>query len=163
MQYNKADYNPAEHDDYLAIFMRQPFAHDLSIGYKSIEVRDDYTTYRGDVLICSTPKYSYRNMEGGATIGLAELYDIKPVAELTREEWKKTRVPFFTWKTLKHGYAWLFRNQRRVIEMPINKKARGHLCHVYYTNDMINPYPRYMLYDRYNISPLNKKRGYINK
>lgn len=147
MQVDKTTYNPAEHDKYLAMFIRQPYATDFIRGNKSIEVRDITTSYRGDVLICSTPKYEYKDMMAGCTIGLAELYDIKPISELTKDEWKQTRVNYWRWMKMEKGFAWFFRNQRRVIELPIKKASKGHICDVYFTKDLITPYPKIVIYD----------------
>jgi len=147
MQIRKKDYNPEKHKRQLAIFVRQPYADDLARGWKSIEIEDVATDYRGDVLLCSARKYEYPNMPAGCTIALLELYDCKQVLELTEEEWKQTHIQVDKRILLKEGYAWMFRNPRRVVEMPVlpNRKPVQYIYHD--DNNFIIEYPKYIIYD----------------
>lgn len=116
MQILTKEINPAIHDCYRALTIQQPKA-DLLIAGQSVLLQSRNINYRGEILICSSANtkdnygmiYPERN---GVTIGLAELYDTKPVAELTEEELAGRERP-------NKGYGWFFRNQRRVVEMPI--------------------------------------------
>ena len=104
MQFNSKEYDPEKHDRWRALTVKQPYANDLVTaaykdengvvyGRKSIEVRSKKTSYRGDVLICSSAKPVYPGMESGVTLGLVELYDVKPIKEFTPEDWENTRIP----------------------------------------------------------------------
>lgn len=128
----------------LALFIRQPFATALSDGTKSIEIRSKFTAIRGNILICSTLLYDYPKAQGGCTIGIAELYDVKPVGELTDEEWEQTRVKDRS--KVKGGYAWFFRNQSRVIEFPAYSKNK--IGYININLDDIYKYPKYVIYDK---------------
>ncbi len=131
-----------------ALFLRQPYANDLSTGFKSIEIRSHGTSYRGEVLVCSTPTHEYPRMQAGCSVGIAELYDIKPVAELTDEEWNKTRVPRHRRKKIAGGYAWFFRNQQRIIEYPVRNPRRKVAWIDFIRNDIF-AYPTVIYVDRY--------------
>ena len=134
------------HGETFAMFIRQPYADIISTGEKSIEIRSKWTSYRGDVLICSTQKHDYPNYQGGCCVGLAELYDIKPVSSLTDDEWKKTRVGRRHWNKIKDGWAWMFRNQRRIVEFPCRSKNK--IAWINFIRDDIFVYPKYVIYDR---------------
>ena len=138
----------SEHGKIFALFLRQPFADDLANGRKTIEIRSKCTPYRGRVLICSTTRYSYggRNpMMAGCSVGIAELYDIMPVSELTGEEWEHTRVPIHRRMTVKGGWAWLFRDCKRIIEYPCRSKNK--IAWVPFHEGDIFPYPQNVILD----------------
>ena len=157
MQYSNKDYNPEKHDRWRALTVKQPYANDLVTaaykdendvvyGRKSIEVRSKKTSYRGDVLICSSAKPVYPGMESGVTLGLVELYDVKPIKEFTPEDWENTRIPKEKRAKITKGYGWLMRNPRRVIEFPI--KGQLGIYNLVYTKDCILPYPVAMVMDK---------------
>ncbi len=122
MQYSNKDYNPERHDRWRALTVKQPYANDLVTeaykdengivyGKKTIEVRSKNTSYRGDVLICSAASPVYPGMESGVTLGLVELYDVKPIKKSLRRRIGKT--PGFQKKRgrkITKGYGWLMRN-----------------------------------------------------
>lgn len=151
MQYSYKEYNKEDHDLFYALTVKQPYADRLvtpstkdgnGIFYaeKSIEVRRKPTKYRGDVLICSAAEPVIPHLTSGAAIGLAELYDVKPLLELTETDWNDTTIPEAEQAKYKNGYAWFFRNPRRVIEMPV----RGQLgiYRIAYSKGEIIEYPR---------------------
>lgn len=157
MQYSNKDYNPEKHDRWRALTVKQPYANDLVTeaykdengivyGKKTIEVRSKNTSYRGDVLICSAAAPVYPGMESGVTLGLVELYDVKPIKEFTPEDWENTRIPKEKRAKITKGFGWMMRNPRRVIEMPI--KGQLGIYNLVYTKDCILPYPVAMVMDR---------------
>lgn len=129
-----------------AVFLRQPFAGDLAGGNKCVEIRKQPTSYRGDVLICSTPKHEYPGMRAGCCVGVAELYDVVPVEELTEEEWNKSRVRKSRRQGVKGGYALMFRNCRKVIEYPV-RGLSSKIGWIPFCRDDLFVYPRYVKYD----------------
>lgn len=160
MQIDNKDYNAEEHDRFRALTVKQPYANDLVTpaykdidgviyGVKSIEVRSKPTKYRGDILICSSAKPILPGMQSGVTLGLVELYDVKPIAEFTEEDWDKTRIPKDIRQTIKglnKGFGWLMRNPRRVIEYPV--KGQLGIYNLTYTKGVIMEYPQVVMLDK---------------
>lgn len=157
MQYSNRDYNEAEHDRWRALTVKQPYANDLVtpaykdendvvFGVKSIEVRSKNTPYRGDLLICSSASPVYPGMESGVTLGVVELYGVKPVSEFTPEDWDATRISRDKRARITKGYGWLMRNPRRVVEMPV--KGQLGIYNLVYTKGEIIEYPRKLVVDR---------------
>ena len=105
MQFNSKEYDPEKHDRWRALTVKQPYANDLvTAAYKDekrrclqgenqLKLEAKKTSYRGDVLICSSAKPVYPGMESGVTLGLVELYDVKPIKDFTPEDWENTRIP----------------------------------------------------------------------
>ena len=130
MQIDKKDYNPAEHEIFKCLTVKQPYADLLTrvvgrdedgnfFADKRIEVRSRNINFRGDILICSSakPVDKLGVHPAGVTCGFVELYDTKPVEEFTPEDWAATCIP--EGERPKTGWGWLVRNPRRVVEMPI--------------------------------------------
>lgn len=130
MQIDRKDYNPEEHEIFRALCVKQPYADLLTrVSFrdgegnfhadKRIEVRSRNTKFRGDILICSSAKpVDPRGRHlSGVTCGFVELYDVKPVAEFTEDDWEATCIPEKDRPS--KGFGWLVRNPRRVVEMPI--------------------------------------------
>lgn len=131
MQIDRKDYDANLHDCYRALTVKKPYADLLTVvtyrdedgnycADKTIEVRSRNTSFRGDVLICSSAKPS--DLIGhlsGVTCGFVELYDVKRVKDFTPEDWKNTCIPESERDRYMDGYGWLMRNPRRVVEMPI--------------------------------------------
>lgn len=166
MQYNNKDYKPKLHDRWRALTVKQPYANDLVTeaykdengivyGKKTIEVRSKNTSYRGDVLICSAASPVYPGMESGVTLGLVELYDVKPIKEFTPEDWENTRIPKEKRAKITKGYGWLMRNPRRVVEFPI--KGQLGIYNLVYTKGVITEYPRALVVDKQSYELLNRK------
>lgn len=146
MQYNIKDYDPIFHDKFRALSVKQPYAGYIASGEKTIETRSKPTSYRGELLICASkdgrptgdaPGY-------GCSLALVELYDCKPLSELTPEEWKLAKLPEETERILCRsglGYGWFLRNPRPVIEYPV--KGQLGIFNLVYTKDCIMPYPQH--------------------
>lgn len=165
MQFNSKDYNPAQHDRWRALTVKNPYATQLVTaayedngiiyGEKTIEVRSKNTTYRGDLLICSSKHPDLSGCGNGVTLGFVELYDVKPVAEFTPLDWEQTRIPPEKRKAITKGYGWLMRNPRRVIEFPI--KGQLGIYNLVYTKGVITEYPRALVVDKASYELLNRK------
>lgn len=151
MQINKNDYNPEIHDKFRGLSVKNPYASWLTrIEYvdgdnvtharKTIEVRSRNTTYRGDVLICSSAKPVLSGMMSGVTLGFVDLYDVKRVEDFTGEDWAATCIPEN--ERPKHGFGWMMRNPRPVVEMPVSGQL-GFYDVVVPKNDIVI-YPRNM-------------------
>ena len=124
MQYSTSDYNPELHDKFKALSVKQPYAQYIASGEKTIEVRSKPTKYRGKLVICSckdgkpddsTPGY-------GCTLAKVELYDCKPISELTEKEWEKTKLDsdeVEKFCKMGIGYAWFLRNAESIKHVPI--------------------------------------------
>lgn len=122
MQYSLKDYNPEKHDRFHAVIIPQPYAQGCvnfngKDGEYSTVIRSRNTDYRGDVLICAAEKPVLIDFQSGCTLGMAELYEVKRVEDLTAEELESIHI------AKKHKKKWVYflRNPRRVIEMPINE------------------------------------------
>lgn len=134
MQVDNRFHNPDYTDQYLSLTIKQPFAQELvtecredeegnTYAIKTIEVRSQRTSYRGDVLICASKNPQIIGYQSGVTLGLVELYDCKPVSEFTSDDWDNTRIPRDKREQIKDGYGWMFRNPRKVVEMPTRGKV----------------------------------------
>lgn len=164
MEYDKKDYNPELHDKYICLSLPQPQADRLTIptfqddeGFyqadQTIIVRTRNTKYRGEILICSSAKPVLEGHISGCTCGLVELYDIKPVEELTEKEWVETCIEFS--KRPRKGYAYLVKNPRRVVEMPI--KGKLGMYEIVLTKDEICEYPTTLAIDQKGIDMIQKR------
>lgn len=166
MQIDRKDYDPALHDSFRALTVKQPYADLLTVACwrdtkgewhasKTIEVRSRNTNYRGDLLICSSAKPV--DLQGihpaGVTCGFVELYDVKPIEDFTPEDWAATCIP--EQERPRKGYGWMMRNPRRVVEMPI----RGQLgvYNLIVPKDDITEYPREMALGPDGWDMLNKR------
>jgi hypothetical protein len=166
MQYKNSEYDKTKHDRWRALTVKQPYANDLvtkasedengmAYAVKTIEVRSKSTSYRGDVMVCSSAKPVYPGMESGVTLGLVELYDIKPVSEFSDEDWNSTRIPIEKRKKITKGYGWLMRNPRRVVEYPV--KGQLGIFNLVYTKGEIVQYPRKMKVDEKGWEEIRQK------
>jgi hypothetical protein len=139
MQANPKEFNQAIHDKFKALSVWQPFPDYIKTGEKTIELRNQNTSYRGDILICSTSHPIVPGHESGVSICLVELYGTKPVKDLTPEEIEKTKAESSIVDRYKTGFGWLLRNPRPVIEFPV--KGQLGLFNLVYSKDCIIPYP----------------------
>jgi len=173
MQYENKSFNPDIHDRFKALTVKQPYASALvefskveffgfppdfekrRLAIKSIEVRSRATSYRGDLLICSSATPEIAGLMSAATLGIVELFDIKPVADFTPEDWENTRIPEEKRKLIKGGYGWLMRNPRRVIEFPI--KGQLGIYNLVYTKGVIFQYPENVVCDKESFDLLRGK------
>lgn len=133
MQIPLKDFDKHQHEIFRALVVRQPAADQMTRvvmqnedgGYEAaltIYVANRDTPYRGDVLVCSAAKPILRAFPASVMCGLVELYDTKPICALTEKEWAFTGYAPEERKGLAEKYAWLFRNPRRVVEMPVDGK-----------------------------------------
>ena len=153
MQIKRENYDPEQHAVYKALTVKQPFAdlltrvvyRDESGEYhaeKTIEVRTRNTSYRGDLLICSSKSPVLPGRLSGVTCGFVELYDTKPIEQFTPEDWDATGIPVEDRPKYRKGFGWLMRNPRRVVEMPIMGQLG--LYNIIVPKDDITEYPRAM-------------------
>lgn len=143
MQYKTEEYDPIFHDKFKALSVKQPYAGMIASGEKTIEVRTKPTKYRGQLLICASKDGRNDGIPGyGCTLAFAELYDCKPLSELTPEEWGNTKLAETEAATAKEkgGFGWFLRDIRRVIEYPV--KGQLGIYNLIYTKGVIIPYPR---------------------
>ena len=154
MQIEKKDYNPAEHEIFKCLTVKQPYADLLTrvvgrdedgnfFADKRIEVRSRNINFRGDILICSSakPVDKLGLYQAGVTCGFVELYGTKPVEEFTPEDWAATCIPED--QRPKTGWGWLVRNPRRVVEMPI--KGQLGLYNLIVPKGDITCYPQHVV------------------
>jgi hypothetical protein len=144
--------NPDNAQMYRCTVIRQPFAdafikavrtdaEGMTFAEKSIDIHSYPTEYRGDVLICSSSKGVGDANRDGVTIGVVELYDVRPVETFTDKEWAQTRVSRENWRKEKKWFGWFYRNPRPVVELPIEIKP-GALWWMAAPPDSIIEYPR---------------------
>lgn len=119
MQFNYKQYDSKKHDLWKALTVKQPYADYLIDNEKKIEVRSRNTSYRGDLMICSASSPTIPGMESGVTLGLIELYDVKPIKDFTPDDWEKTKIPKEKREKITKGYGWLMRNARPVVHKPV--------------------------------------------
>lgn len=85
-----------------AISLKQPWASLVASGKKTIETRKWITTYRGDLVICSSKKPSIE--PAGCALCVVELYKIEPM--------KKSHEKKACIKVYPGAYSWFLRNVR---------------------------------------------------
>jgi len=120
-----SEYRPEFHEKFHAIGLPEELAEKLTTvdcvidgmpqAQCSVLIWKTNTPYRGDLLICAV---SHDYKVPGHICGLVELYDVKPCRGITPVQWHDAAKPAGVDTSL--GYAWFFRNPRRVIEMPCN-------------------------------------------
>lgn len=121
MQY--ARYIQGVTDYFKAITIRQPEADLIAKGERTEIVRKENSGYRGEVLIVASP--TPKGERTGMIVGKAELYDIEATSE---------------------GYKFKFRNARRMIEFPCQKREmRGVVWDCFYTKGTLAEYPKISL------------------
>lgn len=143
MQYKLEDYNEQKHDLFKALSVRQPYANYIATGEKRIEVRSRPTSFRGDILICSSQHPTKKDADGyGCSIAKVEIYDCKPLSELSDQEWEDTCLPREVVEKIRQnpkGYAWMLKRPRRSLEFPV--KGQLGIWNLVYTKGVIIPYP----------------------
>lgn len=165
MQFKTTEYNADEHDRWRALTVKQPYATNLvtveskggehEFALKSIEVRSKKTSYRGELMICSAASPEIYGLESGVTLGIVELYDVKPVKKFTPDDWENTTIPENERHRYKNGWGWMMRNPRRVVEHPV--KGQLGIYNLVYSKDLIVEYPRAMVIDKESRKLLNKQ------
>ena len=89
-----------------ALSIRNPFAHQIMCGEKEIECRSWQTSYRGDILICSSASPKIEGTISGHALCIARLDSIEP---FTRKHLKKACLDYMPEKEC---YAWHLTNIR---------------------------------------------------
>lgn len=118
MQYDSKSFNPVRHERRKALTVKNPYAEYIAQGKKTIEVRSKNTKHRGELVICSSQKPEIQEMQSGCMLALVDLYDTKPLKDLTAEEWELTCIPEKDRAGLK-GYGWFLKDPVRIIEFPV--------------------------------------------
>jgi hypothetical protein len=118
MQYKTEQYDKEKHRKGKALTVKNPYAEWIADGRKQIEVRSRPTKYRGELIICSSQSPQIEGMLSGCSLAAVELYDVKPLNELTAEEWEQTKIPIEQRASLV-GFGWFLKNPIRLIEYPV--------------------------------------------
>jgi hypothetical protein len=102
-----------------AISLHQPWANMIAEGVKTIETRRWRTSYRGELLICSTlRRCGYPGVYYGHAVALVNLADCRPMAQTHRE----VLAACCAWEP--GAYAWVLDNIRRIVPFPVRGKHR---------------------------------------
>lgn len=103
-----------------AISIKQPFAHLIKAGLKTVECRSWKTSYRGQLLVCAGKKLHQLRPVGaellplGVSLCVVELADIRPMTE------QDARLACLDWNPeLSEKFAWVIRNPRPVKQVPV--------------------------------------------
>lgn len=98
---------------YKAISLKQPMANWVAEGKKTIETRKWNTTYRGDLVICSSQKPDIA--PAGYALCIVELCDTRPMRKGDEKAACVKKYP--------RAQSWLLRNIRR-LQKPIPVKGK---------------------------------------
>lgn len=82
-----------------ALSIKQPWAHLISVGMKTIETRTWKTDYRGPLLIVASKKPEYRGQAAGQTVAVANLVDVRKMRPIDSEQ----AHVWFSWDL----YSWV--------------------------------------------------------
>ena len=99
-----------------ALSIRNPFAHQIMCGEKEIECRSWQTSYRGDILICSSASPKIEGTISGHALCIARLDSIEP---FTRKHLKKACLDYMPEKEC---YAWHLTNIRVIKPFAVKGK-----------------------------------------
>lgn len=99
-----------------AISIRNPFAHFILCGEKTIECRSWQTNYRGDLLICSSANPKIKDTICGHAICVANLESIEAFEAKRLEDACMSEMP-----EGKH-FAWHLTNIRMIHPFPVKGK-----------------------------------------
>lgn len=99
-----------------AISIRNPYAHFIMCGEKTIECRSWQTDYRGDILICSSANPKIKNTICGHALCIVRLDGIEPFTKDHLHDACMSEVQ--AGKT----YAWHLSNLRIIKPFPVKGK-----------------------------------------
>ncbi len=106
-----------------SLSVKQPWATLLLTGEKLVECRTWQTSYRGELLICSSKGDFECNdgliLPGGYALGTVNLYDIH---RMTKEDLKDAVILDGSEKQVLRGYAWRVKPMRSFVPVPIKGK-----------------------------------------
>jgi len=89
-----------------AISLHQPWASMIARGDKTIETRYWATSYRGDLLICSTKKPEYPGLPLGKALCIVQLMNCR---RMTKADEKRAQCTIYS-----GAFAWELDNIRRI-------------------------------------------------
>lgn len=92
-----------------AISLKQPWANLVAEGKKTIETRKWKTSYRGELIICSSKKPNI--YPAGYAIAKVELYDIKP---MTKKDEENACI-----KVYPKAQAWYLKSIKKIKPIPV--------------------------------------------
>lgn len=99
-----------------AISIRNPYAHFIMCGEKTIECRSWQTDYRGDILICSSANPKIKNTICGHALCIVRLDGIEPFTKDYLHDACMSEVP------ASKTYAWHLSNLRIIKPFPVKGK-----------------------------------------
>lgn len=99
-----------------AISIRNPFAHFILCGEKTVECRNWQTDYRGDILICSSALPKIKDTIGGHALCIARLDSIE---KFTKEHLDAACMGDLPEKP---SYAWHLTDIRVIKPFPVKGK-----------------------------------------
>lgn len=99
-----------------AISIRNPYAHFIMCGEKTIECRTWQTNYRGDLLICSSANPKIKNTINGHALCIVTLESVEP---FTKEH---LDVACMGDTPEEKSFAWQFTNMRLIKPFPVKGK-----------------------------------------
>ena len=105
-----------------AISVQNPWAHFITTGEKTIEVRSWNTEHRGDLLICSSSAPKIPGMISGCAVCIASLDDVVPFKKKHLEAACMDEMPE------PKSYAWILSNIRLI--KPFAVKGKLNFYHV---------------------------------
>ena len=99
-----------------SLSVRNPYAHFILIGEKTVECRSWQTDYRGDLLICSSANPKVKNTICGHAICIVRLDSIEPFTKEHLDAACLAEIPEGK------NYAWHFTNLRMIKPFPVKGK-----------------------------------------
>lgn len=106
-----------------ALSIKQPWASLVAAGYKTVECRTWKTTYRGELLICSSRGDVEINdgliAPGGMALGVVELFDVHP---MTKADLESAYLPDAWYDDALKGFAWCVRKLYEIKPVPVKGK-----------------------------------------
>jgi hypothetical protein len=90
--------------------IHQPYADLISAGLKTIECRSWQTSYRGDILICSTKKPYFENKLHGQALCIITLEN---VIKMNKKHCKNAYIDKI------YPYAWILKNPKLIKPFPV--------------------------------------------
>lgn len=99
-----------------AISIRNPFAHFIMCGEKTVECRTWQTSYRGDLLICSSANPKVKNTISGHAVCVVTLESIEPFTKDHLDAACMGDLPE------EKSFAWHLTNMRLIKPFPVKGK-----------------------------------------
>ena len=109
-----------------AISLHQPWASYIANGFKTIETRTWETSYKGDIVICSTKNPKIEGLPCGMALCIAEIYGCRRMLNRDEEAAMCIYEP--------GRWSWLLRNIRK-IEPPFAVRGRQGIFEIDISNE----------------------------